>query len=123
MSYLKKELNGKYLNWYNILSLNNIIIPSNINYSKISDIIKNLDWEGNGKDAICNNISSFDNTCLNLLNEISYNIQKLQKCSNIFNNLELLKNKYIEYNALIDEYDEIQRQILEQQNSDNGNGE
>ena len=104
MSYSKKKMDGIYLKWYNILKANDITIPSCPTYLDVSSDISNLDWEGQGKNAICDGISRFDDVCNQLSSEISLNINKLQICLNTLSLLETLKNTYEQYNSLVDEY-------------------
>lgn len=117
MGYAKKKFDGNWENMYNIIVNNKGNNPQVHNYTPVAGSIKELDWEGQGKDAICQSVSDLDNACKQLKNELTINVNKVKKCNGpLFSELDSLKSAIDEYNGYVDEYNSIVAQIRMQQN-------
>lgn len=104
MGYTKKYLSGTYLKWYNTISSYANVKPELNSYSSSISKISSLDWQGEGKEAVSSIVKDIDNSCQKISAEIANNIQKVQKCINAYTNICQLKDKYEEYNKLVDAY-------------------
>ena len=118
MGYIKKNFEGKYLEWYTIISANKEKVPEKVEYSPVESSVSSLDWQGENKTAICNTVSNIDSICNVLADSLSSNIDKIKICTGtLFNDLETLKNKISEYNGYIDEYNAALEELKKQENS------
>jgi len=105
MVYAKKKLNEAYSKWRDTVSSYAGVKPKiNKMSSSVSSKISSLDWQGEGKESVVGIIGDIDNSCQKIYTEISKNIQTINKCINISNDIEKLENKYKEYNKLVDDY-------------------
>ena len=117
MGYAKRHFDGKYLEWYNIISANSGANPKLDSYYPIGDSVASLDWYGDGKESICGDVVNVDTSCQNLYNGIQANIFKVGICTGeLLSTLIDLKNTIEEYNILIDDYyialEELRRRKL-----------
>ena len=108
--YTKQEFDGNYLTWYNtIKSQGTVTIPKLDDYSPIESSIAELDWEGNGKNAIIVNIRKLDSKCATLQKKVSCYVTKAKIVySVLYPELQLLKQKIEAYSKSVDNYTKLQ---------------
>ena len=117
MGYTKKKFDGKYLSWYNTIVANKGNNPQISEYSPTQNTVSSLDWQGEGKQAICNSVKTIDESCQSIHQGISNNIDKVKICNGpLFNELTNLKSKCDEYNSYVDQYDAAIKELERRKN-------
>ena len=119
MGYIKKQFEGKYLEWYTIISKNMGDTPEINEYSPVKNNIGSLDWQGENKESVTTIVDSIDKTCQNLYQDISKNINKIKTCTGpLYSDLSTLKSKCEEYNSYVDDYYTALEEQKEQEDSE-----
>lgn len=113
MIYEKKNFDGDYLKYYNIIKMHGSSSISEIyNYTPVANNIKSLYWEGDTKEEICKNLDFFDESCASLYIFVNFIIKKTKIVYGVLGpELNLLKKKIELYNECVDEYNRTYSQL------------
>ena len=109
MAYVKKKFEDtKYYKMYDIINNNRRNIPKIAVLPNIENITSSLDWEGESKEDLQEEINDINDSFLKIKREIEKNIIKVNKCNgSLYIEIEKLKNKINEYNGYVDEREAI----------------
>ena len=125
MAFAKKTFNGNYQEWLNTLKEQSDVTVFDLpEYSPVVSSIDTLEWDGEGKKAICGTVEQLDTTCSGYYETVTCLVNKTKIAYNVlYPELCELKEKIDAYNNSVDEYNNMSNlleTLLSQRNASSG---